>query len=65
MNNYKIYIWLCLFITVYSIFMFLLSALYVNIRVKEIERQQERQLEINEHILNIIEAVRWNNTGKL
>lgn len=58
MNNYKIYIWLCLFITVYSIFMFLLSALYVNIRVKEIERQQERQLEINEHILNIIEAVR-------
>lgn len=58
MNNYKIYIWLCLFITVYSIFMFLLSALYVNIRVKEIERQQERQLEINEHIFNIIEAVR-------
>ena len=56
MNNYKVYIWLCLFITVYSIFIFLLSALYVNIRVKEIERQQERQLEINEYILNRIGA---------
>ena len=58
MNNYKSFILLGLFLTVYAIFIFLLSALYVNIRVKEIERQQERQLEINEHILNIIEAVR-------
>lgn len=58
MNNYKPFILLGLFLTVYAIFIFLISALYVNIRVKEIERQQERQLEINEHILNIIEAVR-------
>lgn len=58
MNNYKPFILLGLFLTVYAIFIFLISALYVNIRVKEIESQQERQLEINEHILNIIEAVR-------
>lgn len=58
MNNYKVYIWLCLFITVYSIFIFLISALYTNIRIKGIEEQQDRQLEVNEYILNKIEGVR-------
>lgn len=31
---------------------------YIEGQNEEIERQQERQLEINEHIFNIIEAVR-------
>lgn len=54
MNNYKGIILLWLFLLVYSICIFLVSALYTNIRIKEIEEQQKRQLEVNEYILNRI-----------
>lgn len=54
MNKYKVLIYLMLFLLVYAIFIFLVSALYVNIRVSDIEKQQERQLEVNEYILNKI-----------
>lgn len=58
MNKYKPFIFIGLFLTVYAIFIFLISALYVNIRIKSIEEQQDRQLEVNEYILNKIEGVR-------
>ena len=54
MNKYKVLIYLMLFLLVYAIFIFFASALYVNIRIKGIEEQQERQLEVNEYILNKI-----------
>lgn len=54
MNKYKPFIFIGLFLTVYAIFIFFVSALYTNVRIKEIEDQQERQLEVNEYILNRI-----------
>ena len=58
MNNYKPFILLGLFLTVYAIFIFLISALYVNIRIKDIEEKQDKLTEVNEYILNKIEGVR-------
>lgn len=58
MNKYKPFIFIGLFLTVYAIFIFFVSALYTNIRIKSIEEQQDRQLEVNEYILNKIEGVR-------
>lgn len=54
MNNYKPFIYLGLFLTVYAIFIFLISALYVNIRIKDIEERQDKLTEVNEYILNKI-----------
>lgn len=54
MNSYKPFILLGLFLTVYAIFIFLISALYVNIRIKDIEERQDKLTEVNEYILNKI-----------
>ena len=54
MDKYKLLIYLMLFLLVYAILIFFISALYVNIRISGIEEQQERQLEVNEYILNKI-----------
>ena len=54
MDKYKLLIYLMLFLLVYAILIFFVSALYVNIRISGIEEQQERQLEVNEYILNKI-----------
>lgn len=50
-NNYKPFILLGLFLTVYAIFIFLICALYVNIRVDDLEK---RNLEVHEYILDKI-----------
>ena len=54
MNNYKSFILLGLFLTVYAILILLISALYVNIRNKDIEERQDKLTEVNEYILNKI-----------
>lgn len=51
MNKYKDLIFIWLFIFVYTIFIFLICALYVNIRVDDLEK---RNLEVHEYILDKI-----------